>query len=561
VAARGFDNSTSACSDPYSQQVQEEDLLEAVKWVASQPWCTEIVLHGFSWGGTACLRVASRGPPKLKAVCMCSGNDDLYESDVFFDGGVPLLFNFSWAVQFALLAARPPTVGTVDEIGAVWRARVSAATNLPAKYLSTNDPASPYWQEQSVRHRGYANLDVPILVAAGVNGGYCDAALRVLKDSHAPVRALLGPWVHQYPHLSAIGPHVDWVGEVLEMVKGRSLKKELEVFVLAEPVLGPEPPVRLEGKWVSVDLNAQAVAEEIFQCPAATMSHHLIPDTLVGAAGGEWFSWGVGADLPGDQEKDDAHALCFDFPVDKPLQVLGRPKVAVKLEAQAGVVCCRLNLLRDGKNVRVAWGMLSPGASGETELLLHFCALALRQGDTLRVSLSQTNFPMFLPETSRKPIPISGLKVALPLPDSTRLGEKAGVSAASLTSAHKVALRRAVPPRHERSGNGTHDAQLHLVVDDGVVDVPDGVRVATRGEIRAEGFSDGADEARITCRYESTMSRFGWHATTTVESSLTMQTEGRAVVAMQLCATENGTLIANRNFETKIGSLFPPLAA
>jgi hypothetical protein len=57
------------------------------------------------------------------------------------------------------------------------------------------------------------------------------------------------------------------------------------------------------------------------------------------------------------------------------------------------------------------------------------------------------------------------------------------------------------------------------------------------------------------------MSRFGWHATTTVESSLTMQTEGRAVVAMQLCATENGTIIANRNFETKIGSLFPPLAA
>ena len=512
VAARGFDNSTGVCSDPYSQQVQEDDFFEAVKWVASQPWCTDVVLHGFSWGGTACLRVASRDPPKLKAVCICSGNDDLYESDVFFDGGVPLLFNFSWAVQFALLAARPPTDGSAEEIGAAWRGRISAATNLPAKYLATNDPTSPYWKEQSVRHRGYENLSVPILVSAGLNGGYCDAAMRVLKGSPAPVRALLGPWVHQYPHLSAIGPHVDWVGEVLETVNGRPQKKELEVFVLAEPVLGPDPPVRLEGEWVSVDLSAQPVAQEIFDREAA----RVIPATLVGADGGEWFSWGVGADLPGDQESDDAGALCFDFPIETPVRVVGRPEIKLKLGAQAGVICCRLNLLRDGKNARLSWGMLSSCESGETELSLHFCAVSLRKGDILRVSLSQTNFPMFLPEKSRMPVPVSGVKVSLPQPPTTP-GEMAGVSAASLTSAHKVALRRAVPPRHERSGKGTQSAPLHLVVDDGVVDVPDGVRVATRGEIRGECFDDGADEPCVTCRYESTMSRFGWHAKTTVD--------------------------------------------
>jgi hypothetical protein len=97
-------------------------------------------------------------------------------------------------------------------------------------------------------------------------------------------------------------------------------------------------------------------------------------------------------------------------------------------------------------------------------------------------------------------------------------------------------------------------------MDDGVVDVPDGVRVATRGEIRGECFDDGADEPCVTCRYESTMSRFGWHAKTTVEASLKMPPEGGAVVAMQLSAVENGTLIASRNFETKIPSLLPPLA-
>jgi hypothetical protein len=39
-----------------------------------------------------------------------------------------------------------------------------------------------------------------------------------------------------------------------------------------------------------------------------------------------------------------------------------------------------------------------------------------------------------------------------------------------------------------------------------------------------------------------------------------MAPEGGAVVAMQLSALENGTLIASRTFETKIPSLMPPLS-
>merc|ERR1712224_536553 len=101
----------------------------------------------------------------------------------------------------------------------------------------------------------------------------------------------------------------------------------------------------------------------------------------------------------------DVDALCFDFPIERDGRIVGRPKITVKLEEQAGVICCRLNLLRDGTNARLSWGMLSSGAVGDAELLLHFCAVSLRAGDVLRISLSQTNFPMFLPEVgSRTPI-------------------------------------------------------------------------------------------------------------------------------------------------------------
>ena len=60
-----------------------------------------MVLHGFSWAATACLRVAAaqNTPECVKAICICMGNDDLFNDDIFFDGGVPLTLNFTWAMQ------------------------------------------------------------------------------------------------------------------------------------------------------------------------------------------------------------------------------------------------------------------------------------------------------------------------------------------------------------------------------------------------------------------------------------------------------------------------------
>ena len=37
------------------------------------------------------------------------GNDELHESDVFFERRVPLAYNFTWSTQFLMFAARPPS--------------------------------------------------------------------------------------------------------------------------------------------------------------------------------------------------------------------------------------------------------------------------------------------------------------------------------------------------------------------------------------------------------------------------------------------------------------------
>jgi len=203
------------CDDPYAMETQRDDLRKVVEWVAAQAWCSSVVLHGFSWGGTAALRLAAADdcPAAVKAIAICHGNDDLYTSDVFFDGGVPLLFNVGWAVQFAMFMARPPTEGDIDTRREAWKQRCQRVGNLPATYLNANDPSLEYWQQQSVRCLGYDKIKVPILTAAGLLGGYCDAALRLATSATPPVRCLLGPWTHALPHLSAVGPRRDWIGE------------------------------------------------------------------------------------------------------------------------------------------------------------------------------------------------------------------------------------------------------------------------------------------------------------------------------------------------------------
>ena len=62
-----------------------------------------IILHGFSWAATAALRVlalpAGQRPAAICAACLCMGNDELHESDAFFERRVPLAFNFMWSSQ------------------------------------------------------------------------------------------------------------------------------------------------------------------------------------------------------------------------------------------------------------------------------------------------------------------------------------------------------------------------------------------------------------------------------------------------------------------------------
>jgi len=612
VAARGCDNSSGTCADPYGLDVQRDDFIAAVEWVTSQPWSDgQVVLHGFSWGGTACLRVASadRCPAAVKAICICVGNDDLYDSDVFFDGGLPLTFNFWWAVQFALFVARPPTERPSWEgLEEEWQQRLAACQNLPQKYLDANDPGSEYWQQQSLRSIGYEKLKAPVLCAAGYLGGYCDAALRLASEAseHVPVRALVGPWVHQYPHLSPVGPTLDWVAETQDFLQhfvmpppcrswraeGRPLEAfangELQVFVPHELPLGPSLPAEVRGSWFRAsgrELRAQgldtAPAVRAYRGDAARPGQSALPaplpDRLCGLQGGEWFSWGVGNDLPADQGPDDdaSCALCFEAEVLEARQLVGRPELVIVFEGPVKGQSClfgRLSVVgTDGTARRLSYAAapLREG-QGDAQLRLHFCALQLRAGDRLRASLSSSYWPVFLPvpRAAGQPAPVVA-SLELRLPETLACTEAAGpappAAPAPTLAAKATALRRVRAPRQAREVQRQDaGASAFVTLDDGNFEVPgaSGLRTCTRGEIRMQLLDPQTQTVRIGARFESAFSRQaeGWHAETQVEAELLSHPPSSAAactVTMTLRAAHCGQELPARRLCGAVPSLMP----
>ena len=81
IDIRGSGESEGVLLDEYLER-EQDDAVEAIAWVARQPWCTgRVGMMGISWGGFNSLQVAARRPPQLGAINNHSSTDDPYPDD------------------------------------------------------------------------------------------------------------------------------------------------------------------------------------------------------------------------------------------------------------------------------------------------------------------------------------------------------------------------------------------------------------------------------------------------------------------------------------------------
>jgi uncharacterized protein len=136
---------------------------------------------------------------------------------------------------------------------------------------------------------------------------------------------------------------------------------------------------------------------------------------------------------PGDQRSDDAWSLAYDWPLDRELEVLGHPRLTVRVGASAPVAFLSAKLcdvFPDGTSALVARGFLNltrrwsltdpeplrPGVTEPVELELDAASWVFPAGHRLRLSLAGSDWPNLVPPPGPVTLTVERAGSALTLP-------------------------------------------------------------------------------------------------------------------------------------------------
>ncbi len=449
---RGSGDSEGVLLDEYTNQ-EQEDAVQAIAWIAAQPWCSGSVgMMGISWGGFNSLQVAARRPPALKAIITLCSTDDRYADDMHYMGGAQLTGNVEWGSTFFSLMARSPDPAVVgSEWRARWLERLEAISPMIATSLA-HQRRDTYWRHGSVCEQIDA-IGCPVLAVGGWADGYTNTVFRLLENLKVPRLGIVGPWGHKYPHLGVPGPAIGFIQEMRrwwdQWLKGKDtgIMSEPLLRVFIENWAAPKAtPDAREGRWVGEQTWPPAA-------PALRI-YHLNPDGLgdeavrgdplklhsneaTGAASGEWCAFalgGLGPEMPLDQSCDDAQSLVFDSsPLRDEFDLLGQPELDLVFLAgsERANLTVRINdVSPEGEVARVTYGVLNlthlnnhedpqplvPGERYRVRVPINCAGHRFGRCHRLRLSLSTAYWPTVWPSAQRGVIHVMPGESALRMP-------------------------------------------------------------------------------------------------------------------------------------------------
>lgn len=423
VDVRGHGNSEGLPGDEYDAR-ELADGVAVVEWLAAQPWCTgKVGMFGISWGGFNSLQIAALAPEALKAVVTVCSTDDRYDNDVHYMGGSVLAVDMhAWAATMLAFVSRPPDP---EFVGAdwkrMWQTRLEAVDPFIHTWLD-HQTRDDYWRHGSVCE-DYGAIDAAVLAVGGFHDPYRDTVLRLVQHLPADrVRGIIGPWSHQYPDRGLPpGPAIGFLQETLRWWD-QHLKGE-DTGVMREPMLRSwisesHPPAtvyeEMPGRWVGdpswPSPNVTPVAYGFQGAPVVVRSAQ-----HTGLDAGRFFPFGNDGDLPPDQRAEDAESACFDFEVQQSFQILGRPRVRLRLTCPTtrGQAVARLcDVAPDGSSTLVTRGVLNlsarhgrdgveewpPGATEDVDFELNAIGHTFPPGHRVRLSVSSAYWPWIWPQ-------------------------------------------------------------------------------------------------------------------------------------------------------------------
>ncbi|MDR2985759.1 MAG: CocE/NonD family hydrolase [Nocardiopsaceae bacterium] len=450
VDIRGTGNSEGELPEGEYTEQEQRDAESVIAWLAEQTWCTGSVgMWGISWGGFNSIQIAMRQPPPpaLKAIIAVEASDDMFHDDVHYIDG--LLHLDEYSVMIDQLNMLPPSPEyPLDED--VLARRFDSEPWLMTWLDRQQD--GPYWLRHSLR-TDYSRLKIPAFLITGWWDGYRDSVFRMTQNAHAPVRALIGPWNHTWPHEAVPGPPVEWRAHAVRWWE--HWLKGTDTGMLDEPMASvyvqswrpPDPDLtELPGYWRSEDaLPPARTRYDVLYCgPGSTLSPdpglaksvqlRYVPSA--GVEAGHW--WG---ELTVDQRGADAYSLAFETaPLEADLEILGFCQVDIHGGADTSPLnwFARVSdVAPDETTTLVAGGGRSDrpdslrdpaapiGGQGVAPqpdwlpLQLHACSWVFPRGHRIRLAISNAMWPMIWPTphpaTATVRLGPTGTRLALPV--------------------------------------------------------------------------------------------------------------------------------------------------
>ncbi len=455
VDMRGTGNSDGTTIPYEYSDIELDDGEVVIDWLAHQEWSTgNVGMFGISWGGFNSIQMAMRNPPALKAFVALMATEYLYEEDVHYIDGI--MHTDSWMMSNDLYNALPGAPDfTLDE---AWlKNRFNVEPSVYAYMRQQRD--GPFWDRASARGQ-YEKIKVPGYHIGGWYDGYRNSLPRMLENVQAPVKAMIGPWDHYFPHDAWPEPQVEWRYEAVRWfdhwLKGENtgilLEPDFAVYIRdyspPDPALAKVPGHwRWEDGWPIARIENRhwyAQADNSLSPELAEQTtHKMIYKPSMGIEGGGQTMW-WGSVTPDQQAMDDDSLVYDSEALDAPLEILGRPiaKLQVSADAPRANWVVRISdVAPDGQVTQVAGAAFNgthrnsardpedivPGELFALDINLHFTSWVFPKGHRIRVAVSNAQWPMLWP-------------TAMPMTSTLAIGGETGTQV----------LLPVVPPGKER---------------------------------------------------------------------------------------------------------------
>ena len=423
VDIRGTGNSEGETVPYEYSDIELDDGEEVIEWLSKQQWSTgNIGMFGISWGGFNSIQMAMRNPPALKAFISVMSTEYLYQEDVHYMDGI-MVAGDSWMMRHDLDNSIPgaPDFKMDDE----WiEKRFDVKPSVFSYMRQQRDGA--FWDRASAKDQ-YHKIKIPGYHIGGWYDGYRNSLLRMLENVEAPVKAMIGPWDHYFPHNAWPEPQVEWRYEAVRWFD--QWLKGMDTGILDEPkfavfVRNYHPPDaslnKIDGFWRWEDGWPIERAENhiwhahpnhsLSRNPGSKDKHLLEYKASTGLEGGGPTMWW--GSIPPDQKPMDDLSLVYDSEVlDAPFEILGRPIAKLRVSAsakRANWVVRVSDIAPDGQVTQVAAAAFNgthrnsardpedivPGEEFDLKIDLHFTSWVFQKGHRIRVAVNNAIWPM-----------------------------------------------------------------------------------------------------------------------------------------------------------------------